>query len=54
MTITVIGVGLIGGSMALGLKELGIAKKVIGEVSVQKIFQELLNPKIWAISGYLF
>ena len=30
MTITVIGVGLIGGSMALGLKELGIAKKVIG------------------------
>ncbi len=32
MTITVIGVGLIGGSMALGLKELGIAKKVIGAV----------------------
>lgn len=30
MTITVIGVGLIGGSMAIGLKELGIAKKVIG------------------------
>lgn len=30
MTITVIGVGLIGGSMALGLKELGFAKKVIG------------------------
>ncbi len=30
MTITVVGVGLIGGSMALGLKELGIAKKVIG------------------------
>jgi prephenate dehydrogenase len=30
MTITVIGVGLIGGSMALGLKELDIAKKVIG------------------------
>jgi prephenate dehydrogenase len=33
MTITVIGVGLIGGSMALGLKELGIAKKVIGAVN---------------------
>lgn len=30
MTITVIGVGLIGGSMALGIKELGFAKKVIG------------------------
>ena len=30
MTITVIGVGLIGGSMALCLKELGLAKKVIG------------------------
>ena len=30
MTITVIGVGLIGGSMALGVKELGFAKKVIG------------------------
>lgn len=30
MTITVIGVGLIGGSMALGLKELGFANKVIG------------------------
>ena len=32
MTITVVGVGLIGGSMALGLKELGIAKKVIGAI----------------------
>ncbi len=30
MTITVIGVGLIGGSMALGLKELRFAQKVIG------------------------
>ncbi len=30
MTVTVIGVGLIGGSMALCLKETGIAKKVIG------------------------
>ena len=30
MTVTIIGVGLIGGSMALGLKEKGIAKKVIG------------------------
>ena len=30
MTITIIGTGLIGGSMALALKDLGIAKKVIG------------------------
>jgi prephenate dehydrogenase len=30
MTITIIGVGLIGGSMALCLKELGMADKVIG------------------------
>ena len=30
MTVTVIGVGLIGGSMALALKEKGIAKKIIG------------------------
>lgn len=30
MIITVVGVGLIGGSMAIGLKEQGIAKKVIG------------------------
>lgn len=30
MTVTVIGVGLIGGSMALALKEKGIAKKLIG------------------------
>lgn len=30
MTITIVGVGLIGGSMALGLKALGIAEHVIG------------------------
>jgi prephenate dehydrogenase len=30
MTITIVGVGLIGGSMALCLKELGMVKKVIG------------------------
>ena len=30
MTITIIGVGLIGGSMALCLKELGVAEKAIG------------------------
>lgn len=30
MTVTVIGVGLIGGSMAIGLKELGIANRIIG------------------------
>ncbi len=30
MTVTVVGVGLIGGSMALALKEKGIAKKLIG------------------------
>jgi len=33
MTIAVIGVGLIGGSMAIGLKENAIAKKVIGVVT---------------------
>ncbi len=40
MVVTVIGVGLIGGSMALALKEKGIAKKVIGvgrnAVTIQK------------------
>lgn len=40
MTVTVIGVGLIGGSMALALKEKGIAQKIIGvgrnEASIQK------------------
>lgn len=40
MTVTVIGVGLIGGSMALALKEKGIAEKVIGvgrnAASIQK------------------
>lgn len=30
MIVTVIGTGLIGGSMALSLKEKGLAKKVIG------------------------
>src|SRR3954447_19243902 len=30
MTVTIIGVGLIGGSMALALKDKGIAEKVIG------------------------
>jgi prephenate dehydrogenase len=30
MTVTIIGTGLIGGSMALALRDLGIAKKVIG------------------------
>ncbi len=30
MTVTIIGIGLIGGSMALALKEKGIAEKVIG------------------------
>ena len=30
MTVTVVGIGLIGGSMALALKEKGMAKKVIG------------------------
>jgi prephenate dehydrogenase len=30
MTVTIIGVGLIGGSMALALKEKGIAQKIIG------------------------
>ncbi len=30
MTVTIVGVGLIGGSMALGLKEKGIAQKLVG------------------------
>ena len=30
MTVTVVGIGLIGGSMAIALKEKGIAAKVIG------------------------
>ena len=30
MNITVIGLGLIGGSMAIALKEKGLAKKIIG------------------------
>ncbi|MFM2325976.1 MAG: hypothetical protein RIR31_178, partial [Bacteroidota bacterium] len=30
MNVAIVGVGLIGGSMALALKENGIAKKVIG------------------------
>lgn len=30
MKVTIVGVGLIGGSMAIGLRELGIAKKLIG------------------------
>ena len=30
MTVTIVGVGLIGGSLALALKEKGIAQKIIG------------------------
>ena len=30
MVVTVVGIGLIGGSMALALKEKGIASKIIG------------------------
>ena len=40
MNVAIIGVGLIGGSMALALKEKGIAKKIIGvgrsEISIKK------------------
>jgi prephenate dehydrogenase len=46
MTITVIGVGLIGGSMALGLKELGIAKKVIGAVNQKHSLTKALELNI--------
>lgn len=46
MTITVIGVGLIGGSMAIGLKELGIAKKVIGVGKTTASLEKALELKI--------
>ncbi|HMI77512.1 MAG TPA: prephenate dehydrogenase [Ferruginibacter sp.] len=46
MTITVIGVGLIGGSMALGLKELGLAKKVIGVARKNDSLAKALELKI--------
>jgi len=36
MVITIIGVGLIGGSMAISLKERGFADKVIGVSRTQK------------------
>ncbi|MGN6164711.1 MAG: prephenate dehydrogenase [Flavisolibacter sp.] len=42
MTVTVVGIGLIGGSMALALKEKGMAKKIIGvEASAQHAQQAI-------------
>src|SRR6187551_3353506 len=43
MTITVIGTGLIGGSMALGLKDLKIAEKVIGVDASKKHIKKALE-----------
>ncbi|MGB4843314.1 MAG: prephenate dehydrogenase [Ferruginibacter sp.] len=46
MTVTVVGVGLIGGSMAIGLKELGIAKKLIGVGHSETSLAKALELKI--------
>ncbi len=46
MTVTVIGVGLIGGSMAIGLKELGIASKIIGVEQSAASLSKALELKI--------
>lgn len=43
MVVTIVGVGLIGGSMGLALKENGIAKKVIGVESNPEHRQKALN-----------
>jgi prephenate dehydrogenase len=43
MTIAVIGTGLIGGSMALALKDLGISKKVIGVDASEKHIKKALE-----------
>ena len=43
MTITIIGTGLIGGSMALTLKDLGIAEKVIGVDTNKKHLKKALE-----------
>lgn len=46
MTVTVVGVGLIGGSMAIGLRELGIAKKLIGVGHSEASLAKALELKI--------
>jgi prephenate dehydrogenase len=46
MTITIIGVGLIGGSLALGLKESGFAIHIIGVERNQKHAQKALDLRI--------
>lgn len=43
MTVTIIGTGLIGGSMALALKDLGIAEKVIGVDADKKHIRKALD-----------
>jgi prephenate dehydrogenase len=46
MTVAIIGVGLIGGSMALALKEKGIAKKVLGVGRNKASLQKAIDLKI--------
>lgn len=43
MTVTVVGIGLIGGSMALALKEKGMAKKVIGVEANEQHAQQAMQ-----------
>ena len=46
MVISIIGMGLIGGSMAINLKERGFAKKIIGVDQVQENLDKALRRKI--------
>ena len=50
MNITIIGLGLIGGSMGLALKEKGLAKKVVG-VDNNLVHQRMLFKKITLCFG---
>ena len=43
MTVTVVGIGLIGGSMALALKEKGMAKKIIGVEASEQHAQQAMQ-----------
>jgi prephenate dehydrogenase len=43
MTVTVVGIGLIGGSMALALKEKGMAKKIIGVEASEEHAQQAMQ-----------
>ncbi|MGZ3912016.1 MAG: prephenate dehydrogenase [Flavisolibacter sp.] len=43
MTVTIVGIGLIGGSMALALREKGMARKIIGVESSEAHAQEAID-----------